>query len=427
MGCACEAVHGFDCQFPAETQFYSFDGRDWCLLHLPLKDANGNNSPKASWIRDDPDRQRFEDEVFDRLRNPIDESPHPIFNHAISDLRAVAFPPEFSFAALAGTTLDPDFSHATFGNGTSFIRATFGNQTYFTDATFGTLADFTGATFGNWTDFTGATFGDGTWFINATFGNGADFTRATFGPGANFSAGEGEARRDLFQKIGFDGAQFHGSADFNNRRFIEPASFANAVFHDIPLFHGCTFHQGMSFHQTSFRKTKGENDSETAELERAYRTLKLAMENLRARNEEADFFALEMECRRQRGDVPWFERVAAGGYKLVSDYGRSISRPVGCLAVSLVVFALVYWNTGWLTNPSLVQEPGQFLFDLAVLTLEQLVKPFSVWTRSSSSAQLPLVDSNPLLLPILASLQSLFNLSLLAIFLLALRRRFKMD
>ncbi|HCO92084.1 MAG TPA: hypothetical protein DIT40_14030, partial [Alphaproteobacteria bacterium] len=169
------------------------------------------------------------------------------------------------------------------------------------------------------------------------------------------------------------------------------------------------------------------DDSGTEALERAYRTLKLAMEELRARNEEARFFALEMECHRQQEDVPRLERAFASLYKLTSNYGRSINRPVVCLVVSLVVFVAIYWIIGCLTNPSLDQEQGQFPYDLAVLTLEQLVKPFSVWTRSSSSAQLPLVENNPLLLPILASLQSLFNLSLLAVFLLALRRRFKMD
>ncbi len=482
MGCACEAVHGFPCQFLDETEFHAFDGREWCLFHLPLEDAEGNKSPKDSWERSVPDWQRFRNVVFDSLRHPQDKSPNRWIEHRISDLRAVVFPHRFGFGLLHDTILYPDFSYATFGVSTIFSTLKFGDWAMFLEAKFAEEARFSGTSFGNWAWFAGARFGEDAWFRNAhfndsaqfesvffeglasfseaifdgnasfgkatfgsvtsfekaTFGGNATFTGAAFGDKASFmnanfgrlaafEAGGADERRGLFRGIDFQQAEFHGPVNFENRRFTSATSFEQAVFHDIAQFHGCTFHQDMSFHQTDFLKKKGKNDGETAKLERAYRTLKLAMENLRARNEEARFFALEMECHRQLGDVPRLERAFASLYKQVSEYGQSISRPLVYLFVSLGAFALLYWITGMLTNPWLLLVQGQFLYDLAILTLEQLVKPFSVWTRSSSSAQLSLVKSNPLLVPIFASFQSAFNLSLIAVFLLALRRRFKMD
>ena len=125
--------------------------------------------------------------------------------------------------------------------------------------------------------------------------------------------------------------------------FATDAHFNGAEFHDLVEFHGCTFHPGMSFHQTKFLKTKGvQDDDATEKLERSYRTLKLEMENLRARNEEADFFALEMECRRQRGSVPWFERFAATAYKHLSDYGRSVDLPLIWLLILTYVAHFLY-------------------------------------------------------------------------------------
>ncbi|HAM46397.1 MAG TPA: hypothetical protein DCO73_01530 [Alphaproteobacteria bacterium] len=333
---------------------------------------------------------------------------------------------------------DAMFAGATFGNATGFTGTTFGDDAWFAGATFGKLAGFSvakfrgsaafvDATFGEFAGFDGATFGKHAGFESATFGGTANFADAVFIGTASFRASSESREKRRFSHVRFNGAEFRSSCSFENREFSAAASFAHATFQDLVAFHGCTFHQGISFFGTKFLATRGTDDEETEELERAYRTLKLAMENLRARNEEARFFALEMECHRQRGDVPRLERAFASLYKQVSEYGQSISRPLVYLFVSLGAFALLYWITGMLTNPWLLLVQGQFLYDLAILTLEQLVKPFSVWTRSSSSAQLSLVKSNPLLVPIFASFQSAFNLSLIAVFLLALRRRFKMD
>lgn len=326
MTCACQSVHGFPCQFPAE-ETVRFDGREWCRFHLPLQDAAGNQSAKGldnnGWEEGGAERRALENEIFDRFNNTAQSRG--------ADLRGVAFPPNFSF---------PEFNNNDSQINTNFSRA-----------------------------------------------------------------------------------NFKGPCHFTNREFKAEAKFNGAVFHDLVEFHGCEFHQDMSFHQTEFRKTIGANDDETEELERSYRTLKLGMEGLRARNEEADFFALEMECRRQRSDVPRTEWLAATLYKHLSDYGRSMVRPAhGLMAISFYAF-MIYW-----VIELTVKAPEMVSFnELISFTLEQVFRPFYVWGDVAKGQETGLVTAYPLLIPLLASLQSLITIGLLTLFLLALRRRFKMD
>ncbi|HEX4888987.1 MAG TPA: hypothetical protein VFW37_01250, partial [Alphaproteobacteria bacterium] len=60
-------------------------------------------------------------------------------------------------------------------------------------------------------------------------------------------------------------------------------------------------------------------------------------------------------------------------------------------------------------------------------TFEQMFRPFGAWMKDSIGVKLNLFQQGDLLIPMLASLQSLATIALLTLFLLALRRRFKMD
>ncbi|HEX4889934.1 MAG TPA: pentapeptide repeat-containing protein, partial [Alphaproteobacteria bacterium] len=272
-----------------------------------------------------------------------------------------------------------------------------------------------------------ATFGDKATFHDAAFGNGSDFAGANFSGSASFATSQEKKLR--LEGVNFSNAIFTGTCAFDNRSFGSDVNFNGATFEDLAEFHGCEFHPGMSFHQTKFLKTKEdklntkkENDDATERLERSYRTLKLEMEKLRARNEEADFFALEMECRRQRGSVPRFERFAATVYKIFSDYGRSIARPLICLGF-LVGYGFAYFYH--LAQAKSFRAPG----DVLRFTMEQIALPFSIW--SNRHAPDPWVarylKEDPWLLYAPATVMTLTAIGLLTLFLLALRRRFKMD
>lgn len=314
----------------------------------------------------------------------------------------------------------PDFTDATFGEDAGFSDTTFVNAR-FTNSSFGAGAKFNSAKLeGIYTGFVEATFGDNASFKDATFGDYTDFTSAEFLGDVKFSARKANNPDFDFHQMDFSKSKFFGPCSFENRVFSMKTSFNEAAFENLMEFHGCTFHQGMSFHKTEFLKTKGTTDALTEALERAYRTLKLGMETLRARNEEAMFFAREMECRRNRKDIGFFERFAATLYKNLSDYGRSMDLPLLWLLalanISFLVFGIVALATG-------IPDSVHFLG----FTFEQMFRPFYVWSMSPVGTAPELVDPNPTLIPFIASLQSLATLSLLTLFLLALRRHFKMD
>ena len=340
------------------------------------------------------------------------------------------------------------FTSVKFGDTTHFIRTDFSGSTKFIKTEFGEDSNFFDAEFVEVASFDGATFGNSSCFDKVIFNVGAIFSEAKFGKETNFRDTKFMGRADLsapkpnvssfdFHRANFTNANFFGLCSFENRTFASSASFDGTVFHDLVEFHGCTFHQGMSFHKSEFLKTKEnkfdnrkENDKATEALERSYRTLKLGMENLRARNEEAMFFALEMECRRNRGDVPRIERIAAMLYKHLSDYGQSIRWPLSWLGGVTVIMGSIYFYLLWATfspAPTDIWGGAPKVKSVVAFTVEQMFRPFYVWSKDSAGIRLNLFDDSALLIPLLASLQSLATLSLLALFLLALRRRFKMD
>lgn len=449
------------------------------MFHLPLGDK-GKPSDKLTgnegW-KNDPRQGKgclefaiFESSVKDFLLKttpalPVNETRMQQLQRfatpvAPANLQGVVFPPGFIFAKIA-SELNVDFAGATFGNNVFFtgisLRATtdftsakfdgaayfhgtrFGDEVKFNGVTFMGVADFTDAIFGISAQFIGVEFKGNVSFADTAFGDRANFKNATFNGDAAFwiSNDKSSQHEFQFQRIYFPGAMFKSACSFVNRAFTGEASFNDAKFHDRAEFHGCTFHQGMSFHGAKFLKTKGgydaegfEIDSETEALERAYRTLKLGMETLRARNEEAYFFAKEMECRRNRRDVGLFEHFVAFSYKKLSNYGQSILKPLVWLTGFTALMWCVYYVTGEKTLTDLVLDviSGKVeSWEIAKFTIEQMFRPFFVWSATSGDKAIDLVRYNPFLIPLLASLQSLATLSLLALFLLALRRRFKMD
>ncbi len=369
-----------------------------------------------------------------------------------------------------------DFSGAIFGNDVNFNSSNFGELSNFKGAKFGTSVNITGATFGKSANFTGATFGASANFKDAKFQDFAIFTKATFGGGANFngaefgdmanfgnskfgrltnfedanfvkrglfvdarflgdvsfSVGEANKRRLVFRRINFSKVKFFGPCSFENRVFTSETLFDETEFHDLANFHGCGFHQGMTFQSEQFLKTKGTNDTETTELESAYRTLRLGMENLRARNEEAMFFAKEMECHRRRRFFS-FDWVVSALYNILSGYGRSIIRPLmWLLGLTALSFGLYAWAF-YYGAEAFPEGPFKYGREIFEFTVEQIFRPFGIWSLSAGekstydAVRVFLKEYHRPLIPILASLQSLATIGLLTLFLLALRRRFKMD
>ena len=158
----------------------------------------------------------------------------------------------------------------------------------------------------------------------------------------------------------FSDCCFHKDAHFTNRSFLGSTDFDRTAWEGVPLFHGSVLNPDTSFVEAKFtrptlrrRRDKAGplavGDSLMARYERAFRTLKLSMEERRAGHYESMFHKLELQARRlQRVEVSWPERGMSWAYDRLSGYGESFARPLTIWAVTTAVMwpTLTLWS-GW--------------------------------------------------------------------------------
>ena len=465
---------GSGCPFADETEFFDVDGKAFCRFHLGMSDDAGQPTAKADWRLDD--HKRF----FRNLRSwardamqggrmvdfagvvfPIGFKPAIVFGVGGSipriTFRQCVFTGKATFRTAAFADLavfadatfeeDADFRSAAFGDQANFDGATFQRKADFVlvgfmdfakfeNAVFAQLATFESASFGSWTFFTKARFHNknGTNFDYAAFNNGVFFDGAVFLGRMSFQVrteqnrlwnvqrgfaddDDVNERQDRnFPQINFKGAVFKDRIDFSNRHFLEATDFSDVVFEVAPEFHNCVLHQDTDFSGAQFKDTTGEHAART------YRTLKLAMGEVRAANEEAMFYAKEQDSLRHRTDTPGSIKLMSWLYMALSDYGRSYVRPLVILALLTAGSSLAYylWHV-WLAGSG---EPGNaFTF-----AMTQVVRPFFVWTTGGiGQSELPAIATAwPLALRLVATAQSIASIGLVTLFLLSLRRRFRL-
>jgi hypothetical protein len=102
------------------------------------------------------------------------------------------------------------------------------------------------------------------------------------------------------------------------------------------------------------------DDKRYEAIEASFRTLKLAMEDTRARLSESNFFKLELKARRRRRDRDIWEQVFSDLYGAMSDYGASAFRPVIWLVGALFGFAALYWFGVWAGRGFVMTPPPDF-------------------------------------------------------------------
>jgi uncharacterized protein YjbI with pentapeptide repeats len=440
--------------------------------------VEGQETAKAQW--GEAEIEAFNDDIFAF----IDRAARVKGGRA--DLSGVVFPGSISFDRYRGEANSlPDilfdwasfggawFYGASFGGVATFEGASFGAWAMFEGASFDATAMFKGARFGGDATFEGASFGDVATFQGASFGATAMFERASFGATAMFERasfsgdarfqeasfaadarfqsasfggvalfqGANFARRAVFSSTGeetdraaatffivnFVGAQFSGEVLFHNRKFLHATDFRRAYFERAPKFHGCTLHQDTFFpKQANFRDRGG------AEAALAYRTLKRAMASVHARGEEAKFYVLEQKSLLRDKDTPCSTRFFSVLYWLAADYGQSVLLPLFWVFITFAAFLAIYMACLWLyLDPiSSFVYPAIDFWDLLWFSLRQVFRPFEVFSlriAAPADAVHEVLRVAPLRLALLAALQSVLTLSFLALFLLALRRRFKLD
>lgn len=319
---------------------------------------------------------------------------------------------------------DALFSSATFSDDTLFGSATFIGDANFNSTTFTGDANFDSATFSGVAQFDSTRFSGEADFNDATFSGGALFRKATFSSRAEFEvvtfSGSSEFNNVIFSgTAGFNNATFTDNANFTNAEFKSTTDFSKVIFVEVPYFHNAELHQSTDFRGAIF-EDKGSRAAPSA-----YRTLKIAMGDVRSKKEEADFYAYEMESNLKQYDTHLFVKLFTYFYCAFSDYGRSFMRPLVWLLLITIFFSMIYSVLLVHSNNSDIlphNSPYYIQF-----TIEQIVKPFSIWTQKGSEVIRSSVPDKVLVFQILTSLQSIMSIALITLFLLAVRRKFKLE
>lgn len=446
----------------------SNDDDSFCIFHLPT-------GLKSDWSKDQINK--FNDLVFGRIRDLAKDK-------ETIDFKGTVFPGDIDFRRVFGGTKAPDldFRNCTFmGNVTfegvifekrvtfewsdferpvNFAHAQFEIWGDFRRTNFKDDTDFSHVLFKGWGHFTNAEFAGHVLFDSAHFSSDADFTSPEFDRGsftgwedftnAGLSASSNFEEIELFGladfstakfsraffrqcifdcKVDFNFSVFRLNAYFNEAEFNESAyfieskfgsttRFRDAKFIEPPKFHNAELHPDTDFSNTTFPTEPPSEDSA-----RAYRVLKLAMEETRARDDEANFHAYELEIRRKLDSTSFTVKLFSYLYMIGSDYGRKINRPIIVLALTIVAFGLIYLYLSGPIHKTNILNSIQFSFLQVVrpfwVTIPGVEATFGEWTNS-------MLSEHPILLRTLTTLQSIICLSSLALFVLAVRRKFRL-
>jgi hypothetical protein len=251
------------------------------------------------------------------------------------------------------------------------------------------------------------------------------FAESDFGGWADFRARWMKAEHADVPLASFQGAKFRAGVSFENRRFGGRTSFANASFAKAPIFHGGEIHQDTDFSGAEFLETTG------FDAARAYRTLRLEMERWRARLEESRFFGLEQQALRQSTELTRGERVVSWLYEKTAKYGGSFLRPLVLLVATQllagVAFLLVYLSSSFSWDFS-----GSETVRFVRFWIGDLFTPFgTIRGEAGSPGGLVAIfkpsDGKLLVLGAISFARTIGTVVFLSLFLLALRRRFRIS
>lgn len=478
MACAYVSPNGKKCQFCVdESELLEYVGRKskYCIFHLPQQCVTPSENNKKDYER--ADVGKFKEKIVKYIDASLEDD-------STCDLTGVVFPKNIRFYGLDFPRTifnyceflgDADFQNATFLHNFSLSHAVVQGELNVMGVEFRGFADFrssifrkgilspsakykggasfratkiddyarfNGSEFEKDLDFTqgvidGVASFDGVifkcaarfdmtrlhaihlnrtkargrvTFKNACISNAIESRDATYEGGFNLSGmkkvdGNAACEGEL-NEVFFIGVNFMRRAVFSNRNFCNATSFENSTFERAPEFYNSNLHQDTSFEGSEFKDTASDSS-------RAYRTLKLAMENVRSKREEGMFFALEQRCLRRNKSISISVRVLSLLYDVSSGYGQSVTRPMlgmlGVAAVFMLIYASIY-------APS-INDMLDFitLKDAFVLSIKQMVSPFYIWRESGVG----------LAAQVLGTLQSILFLGMFALFLLAVRWRFK--
>ena len=254
------------------------------------------------------------------------------------------------------------FSGATFRGAACFESATFDQRVDFAGGRFCSAAFFSDAKFRNEAKFAKSRFYEDAFFLRSAFLDSALFLDTNFFKDVNFRDAR-FSRLVWFEKTTFsgdgvfDGTAFEGSSSFRDTSFQSSAAFSGITvlgvfalhsldFRRVPDFVLAHFREAPAFDDVDLRPERfrhvAPKDSEVS-LTARWRALRRLADQGRDHENQLLFHQAEITARRGVQDRRVHLRYWVGlGYQIFSNFGRSMSRPVLSLCISLLGFFLIY-------------------------------------------------------------------------------------
>lgn len=283
-----EEIRRTVCVSESDHPLAEFEGKVYCLFHLPTKDKDiekfeqifrarlADVEEKLTGIADLPQSERPEDKKFLKYDFSYVWFPSDV---DLCEYKFSTFA-EFNWATFSGRVL---FRYAVFSYTAGFQSAVFWDSANFERVAFQFRADFYRAIFSESASFFRSTFYIAT-FSHAIFSANVHFTEtaflraASFG-GAKFLTDVTFYRTNFSAEVNFMEAAFEGETKFTQARFTSPdntyfikATFSKDTFFDRTRFRNdVRFDQAIfgvdsktSFNQTFFVKSVGFNHCKIA-------------------------------------------------------------------------------------------------------------------------------------------------------------------
>jgi hypothetical protein len=358
-----------ECQFEiAEQALFDFAGRRYCALHLPLE---SDQKPGAD---------AFASDLVARV------------GAGARDFDGVAFP---------GLEQRPATSHYTITQECTLRQATVGAGVYLT--------------------------------LNAF---GGDLSHATFRAGVTLQVG-GTNRSIVCREatcegeLTFEGASAPNFVSFAKTKFKGPVTFraihalksldlSDCRFSSAPTIEGPEkLPQSTTINGARFKARSADDES-------AFRTMRVLFAVNRDRDSEGRFYAYEKRCHRRALTRPreWVPRAISFFYDWSSEYGYSYGWPLFWFCILQVVVGVRYSVMSGRFHLS--DGLGKFDPTVAAFTFAQIVRPFELFSSKAVAdlySIVPMCGRGGWLA--LSATQSVLSWILLALFLLALRWRFR--
>jgi Pentapeptide repeats (9 copies) len=170
--------------------------------------------------------------------------------------------------------------------------------------------------------------------------------------GATFGWVEFIGHATFDKDVCFDYVTFTGETNFTNAIFAVQSTFVNAKMKYDTSFEGAVFElEPPKFFEAELHESANWNAKKwplppvsfvAKKFVDSYGCLKREMDRLKKHEDELDFFALELQSRRELLGR-WGLGLPILLYGLVSDYGRSYWRPLAAIVVVMFIGACFFW------------------------------------------------------------------------------------